>query len=1170
MKAIYSVPLRSSRAARGAMVWAACLSLLVFPAFGTAGPADERAAKVRQLLATPVDIPLEKSAWPMPAADFIGLVKKQVPALHVMVGERPEWASAATVWPPRLNRPEAFCGELHQVPLSEVLNLCVPPMTTWEVLPDGLLIRGTGSPASELSEVRYPVGPMLAAAAAVRPPKKPEPSPATAPDAESSTSYGMITGVFGPRYRPFAFDGGAVESETPRPLMGVAELEAMLKSLGGPHGLDAAARWSGDGGTAEMKYLGDPQSPGPKDVLSIRQTAEGHRRIAAAMEALCRSFGVEYAGPAVVPAPSMDAAVARTRRLLDAKIDVDFHDAALSEVLAFLCKAAPGLELVADDRAAEKIRDAPGVTMRAKGLAAGAVLDLCSRGRFQVDVRPGYVRLQSVPDPFSETPLVVYPVGKLLAAVSRPPDAPPVPVVGRHLFASPFARPSEGSGNDAEVVKFIWYSVNAANDCRVAPWIEEGGRATIQCVSDRLIVVQTAEGQSQITRLLATMCRSFGVEYGGPGAPPAEAPDAALERTHRLLEEKIDVDFRGVTWPEFLAGLQKAGPGLCFVRGPCQVPESRGREHKFWIQGKGLSVRTVLDLVARDCHCAYEVGPGWVALGLEAGSPRDMTLVDYPLLKIIDVLTPPEPCQKEMGPDYYGMFAVPYRSSSPAEDFAGLIDIVKQTVNASSDATAAEWSDAAGPATANYLGGRLWVRQTREAQDRIARLLDQIAGGYGLELPVPVPPKFAADQAARDRVRELLARKVSVDFQGTRLADAADYLRRSAPGLNIVLPSRCYEEGGDEGRLWLVAKDTPLERVLGLMGDQHASWEIRPDCLCLGQPDPMLPVKVYPVGGLLHAAREADRSYPELWKTQQTIFTAPGSPYNGAEMGYVELINMIKQSVNSTSDPAVVQWSDEGGPAVTRYMPGLLIISQTDAGHRKIDDMLAVCRAAFERTGQLPLHPRAPVRGFIGPTDTAALRMAELLQTRIDVDFQDAPAGDVLATIAARVPGLRFVLSNSARQGLVTAGWPAKRLTLKAQGVTCADLLKRIMGEALRCRIGPEAVVLDSKDPGSESIEPPLVLVMYPVRDLMNTGGTSPVNPGDPRMGSTTLIGIIKQSVNMAADRAVAQWSDDGGPAAFSYISGVLYITQTPTAHAAIKDLLDDLRREARGRGPVP
>lgn len=60
--------------------------------------------------------------------------------------------------------------------------------------------------------------------------------------------------------------------------------------------------------------------------------------------------------------------------------------------------------------------------------------------------------------------------------------------------------------------------------------------------------------------------------------------------------------------------------------------------------------------------------------------------------------------------------------------------------------------------------------------------------------------------------------------------------------------------------------------------------------------------------------------------------------------GLQEWMAVIQRMVNSQADPVVAAWSDEGGPASIEAISPVLIIKQTAAAHKKIEDLLAEYR----------------------------------------------------------------------------------------------------------------------------------------------------------------------------------------------------------------------------------
>jgi hypothetical protein len=62
------------------------------------------------------------------------------------------------------------------------------------------------------------------------------------------------------------------------------------------------------------------------------------------------------------------------------------------------------------------------------------------------------------------------------------------------------------------------------------------------------------------------------------------------------------------------------------------------------------------------------------------------------------------------------------------------------------------------------------------------------------------------------------------------------------------------------------------------------------------------------------------------------------------------LVPILQRTVSSQSDPGVAAWSDEGGPAAIEYLAPILIITQTPAAHKQIEDLLGQYRKHLQST----------------------------------------------------------------------------------------------------------------------------------------------------------------------------------------------------------------------------
>jgi hypothetical protein len=95
-----------------------------------------------------------------------------------------------------------------------------------------------------------------------------------------------------------------------------------------------------------------------------------------------------------------------------------------------------------------------------------------------------------------------------------------------------------------------------------------------------------------------------------------------------------------------------------------------------------------------------------------------------------------------------------------------------------------------------------------------------------------------------------------------------------------------------------------------------------------------------------------------LYPSQAALSAAGGGTGVGAlfgtsrsettEVGPAELVDIIKRTLHNSTDPNVAKWSDVEGPAVIEYISmnevGMLLVSQTRAGQKKVEDLLEQLR----------------------------------------------------------------------------------------------------------------------------------------------------------------------------------------------------------------------------------
>ena len=228
---------------------------------------------------------------------------------------------------------------------------------------------------------------------------------------------------------------------------------------------------------------------------------------------------------------------------------------------------------------------------------------------------------------------------------------------------------------------------------------------------------------------------------------------------------------------------------------------------------------------------------------------------------------------------------------------------------------------------------------------------------------VQAEPKGVAE------TRKHLAEEIDLDFERTSLDNVLKYIQELGK-VNIVISPDIAAEGIDlSSRLVdLKVRRVSIEAVFGLILGSDLGYKVESGYVLIttrGKLQQNLPVVTYPVMDLIAAIPDYGATAPQFNLANigngvaaggvgggvgggglGGLFTVPAAPAAAptAQMGSAELINIIKQTVNATSDPMVAQWSDEGGPAVMQFLNGMLIISQTARGHERIAELLEQLR----------------------------------------------------------------------------------------------------------------------------------------------------------------------------------------------------------------------------------
>jgi len=466
-----------------------------------------------------------------------------------------------------------------------------------------------------------------------------------------------------------------------------------------------------------------------------------------------------------------------------------------------------------------------------------------------------------------------------------------------------------------------------------------------------------------------------------------------------------------------------------------------------------------------------------------------------------------------------------------------LVDVILRHVDNMSDRHVAPWWIEGGSATIEHQAGSLIVRQTREGHEQTARLLALLRYGMGLKAEAPPCERTPADREAAERVRRLLKRKIDLDFHDATLGDVLKHLIATQRDLNLVVAPDLRRADAILARPVesLEVKEISIASALRLILDPDLSYRIGPGYVLL----------------------TSDRTFQgDMFTAQYRVRDLCGPYPQGWRFGYPDgywgnLIDLLKREVNYCGDPLVNPWTDEGGAASLDYFQGLLIVRQTEEGHRQIEEWLGQMRTALALALQLPKLPKGPVLAVAATEPFVPNAMYQAIETPIDADFEDTPISAALQYVAAWDPPLKVVLDPYVGSVWFRFALSAP-ISLQVKGMPRAILLNRLLGEKLAYEVHPEFVLVTW--PVLARNLPPLRRILYVIPDLTRS---------EEHDYGWDLIDAICSEVNQQDDPRVEAWTDEGGPAYIECFRGVLIVSQSPAAQKQIAELLNRLRQES-------
>ena len=391
------------------------------------------------------------------------------------------------------------------------------------------------------------------------------------------------------------------------------------------------------------------------------------------------------------------------------------------------------------------------------------------------------------------------------------------------------------------------------------------------------------------------------------------------------------------------------------------------------------------------------------------------------------------------------------------------------------------------------------------------------------------------DQFEHDRIRKQLEQRISVNYRHVSLPKVIDDLQQKL-GVRILVRQAALDDAGispEAVQVTLRRDDVPgrvvLNRVLETKG---LTWHLFAEGLRIIPQDlaaDYVFARVYALADLVDWIRDSRGT------SRRDRFGRFVQPETFEPSPLERLQNLIELKTNTT-------WEDYDGTGGTVSQVGAnLVITQTEAGHREIRDLLDRLRQVIEksRSGQAWL---VPANGYGDPLNK---RVYEKLRQKLTVDFDQTPLTEFLVQLTERT-GVRFEVNL---QSLDDAGVPSNEpITVHAEGVSLAAVLEEALDD-LNLEVYPYdgLLLVLTVDLANEA----LTTVVYDTRDLFEAGFTY-----------DELFKMIRQETPRG------MWElYDGVPHENPFELGrFLFVSQTLAAHSEVAGLLAGLRRTLADR----
>ena len=208
-----------------------------------------------------------------------------------------------------------------------------------------------------------------------------------------------------------------------------------------------------------------------------------------------------------------------------------------------------------------------------------------------------------------------------------------------------------------------------------------------------------------------------------------------------------------------------------------------------------------------------------------------------------------------------------------------------------------------------------------------------------------------AEESAVSQVS--LQKRIDLNVSDVSLTNVVVYLAE-ASGVTIVMDPHIQTDTSIDPAnepVTLNVRGLTLEQILTMILPSDMGWRVQEDHIVVSSREKANPLKTitYPIQHLVAEIPNFDNApkmeLGDIGAGEDSGGTSPLFPDDIGDVSDTtppqdKIKDLIIRFVKS-SDPRVAAWEDEGGTATIEYFSGTLIISQTEAGHRKVAALLA-------------------------------------------------------------------------------------------------------------------------------------------------------------------------------------------------------------------------------------